>query len=770
MFGERIRIRGTVQGVGFRPTVWRIAQSLKITGSVRNDGEGVLIEIWAEPALIDELLQQLQQQLPPLARIDSVERAVLEHAATKKNFEIIASQTGELSAAITADAATCPACLAEINDPNNRRYRYPFTNCTHCGPRFSIINAIPYDRANTSMAAFTMCPLCHSEYANPADRRFHAQPNACAVCGPRVWLQDNKGVEIVCDDVIEDAAALIRAGVIVAIKGMGGFQLACDASNETAVKRLRQRKRRYQKPFALLARDVEMIQRYACVDHAQSALLNSSAAPIVLLQAEGAVLAENVAPRQNSLGFALPCTPLHHLLMQSLDTPIVLTSGNVSDEPQCIANEEALEKLAAIADVFLLHDRDITNRVDDSVVMFDAKQPRMMRRARGYAPATLPLPPGFEKSPPALAMGAELKSTFCLSHAGRAVVSQHIGDLESAPALADYRHQLALYQSLYQHRPQLIVVDKHPNYLSSQQGRRLAQEQGIDVVEVQHHHAHIAAVMAEHGLPLNSEPVLGIALDGLGMGEEGELWGGEFLLVEYHQFTRLASFPAVPLLGGAQAMREPWRNTVAQLLHWFEWRTLMNDYGDLALMQYLQQKPIATLQQMAERKLNTPLCSSAGRLFDAVAAALDLCRDGVSYEGEAAMELEMLAAPLFESEQNGYPVALELQNNQWRLVWRPMWRMLLNDVAAGVATDTIAVRFHRSVINAVTELTFKLCSEYRLRQVVLAGGVFQNRLLQNELTRRLGEAGLEVLTPIQLPSNDGAIAFGQLVVGLAMHR
>jgi len=768
-YGERIRIRGIVQGVGFRPTLWRIAHELNLTGTVCNDGQGVLIEVWAEASSIDQLLLQLHAQLPPLAKIDSVQRQPLTSkpkGLSFERFEIIASKAGTVATAVVADAVTCTACLAEVNDPANRRYRYPFTNCTHCGPRFSIIKAIPYDRANTSMVAFKMCSACQAEYDDPAERRFHAQPNACPECGPRLWLQDKKGDRIACDDAIEQAVRLVKAGQIVAIKGIGGFQLACDATNETAVAILRQRKRRYHKPFALLARDVEMIRRFAVVDEQEQSLLQSSAGPIVLFEAHGEALATSVAPGHRQLGFALPATPLHHLLMQALANPVVFTSGNVSDEPQCIANDEALDRLAVIADAFLLHDREIVNRVDDSVVRSISGQATMLRRARGYAPSAITLPPGFENGPALLAMGAELKSTFCLSQSGQALVSQHIGDLESAPVLADYRRQLQLYQSLYQHRPEIIVVDRHPNYLSSQYGRQLAEQQGIACIEVQHHHAHIAAVMAEHGLPMDTAPVLGIALDGLGMGEDGELWGGEFLLADYRDFKRLASFKPVPLLGGSQAMREPWRNTVAQLLHWFDWQQLVDEFADLELMRYLQDKPIAILQQMAQRQLNSPLCSSAGRLFDAVAAAIGVCRDEVGYEGQAAIELEAMASAL-DLSGSAYLVDCHQVDGLTYLAWGPMWRALLADLQQGVASDEIAARFHRGLIRAITDLAISLCRAQVVETVVLAGGVFQNSLLLQGVSERLTQAGIKVLFPSRFPAGDGAISLGQVAVAKA---
>lgn len=764
--GQRIRIRGVVQGVGFRPCVWRIAHELNIAGWVRNDGQGVLIEVWAEPSIIEQFLQQINEQCPPLARIDSVERQSLTSDPNITGFNITASDQGPLNTAIVADAATCSACLAEVNDPNNRRYRYAFTNCTHCGPRFSIIKTIPFDRANTSMAEFIMCPACQAEYDSPQDRRFHAQANACPDCGPRLSLLDKQGGLIDCDDVVEQVAKRIKSGQIVAIKGLTGFHLACDASNETAVARLRQAKRRYEKPFALLASDVAMIRRFASIDAEEQALLQSPANPIVLLRARGQSLASSVAPQQTRLGVALPATALHHLIMRAVDTPLVFTSANINDEPQCIDNDEALAKLGSMVDAFVMHNRAIIHRLDDSVARIEQSKPRSLRRARGYAPTAMRLPAGFESGQAVLAMGAELKSSFCLGLQGQAIVSQYLGDLQYAPVVADYRQQLQQYQSLYSHQPRAIAVDKHANYLSTQIGHQLAVERGIPCIEVQHHHAHMAAVMAEHGEALDSPPALGIVLDGLGMGEVGELWGGEFLLADYRQFTRLAAFDALPLLGGAQAMREPWRNTLAHLLQYFDWHDLCADYADLELIQTLQGKPVTTLQQMADRQINSPLCSSAGRLFDAVAAALGLCRQGVSYEGQAAMALEILAEPVFDKTLSGYPVEISRVDGVLRLTWPLLWQSLLADLKRGVAKEMVAARFHRGLADAIVALAINLSQDYQCTSVILAGGVFHNRILSLSVSVGLVEAGLRVLLPQNYPVNDGAISLGQLLVAL----
>ncbi|MCF6353890.1 MAG: carbamoyltransferase HypF [Candidatus Polarisedimenticolaceae bacterium] len=764
MKGLTIRIQGTVQGVGFRPWVWQLARRLGLGGSVCNDARGVLIEIRGEHGKLDRFMVQLEQEAPPLARIESIECTPLDNAENiPDDFIIAPSRGGEIHTGVASDAATCPECLSEIFNPDDRRYAYPFTNCTHCGPRLSIVREIPYDRANTSMAAFPMCPRCQVEYEDPSDRRFHAQPNACPDCGPTIWLEDAQGnfLEIERDKVIPKAAELIREGRILAIKGIGGIHLACDAANEAAVAELRRRKRRYDKALALMARDLGMISRFAKIDEITAATLSTAAAPIVILDARGDTLAPGINPGQNSLGFMLPYTPLHHLLMALLEDPIVLTSGNLSDAPQCISNAEAREKLGGIADFILLHDRDIVTRLDDSVVRLSAGQPRTLRRARGYAPEPISLPPGFNGPRKVLAMGAELKNTFCMLGEGSAVLSQHLGDLEDALVLREYQRMLEHYQHLYEFKPDLIVVDKHPNYLSSQLGRRLAQEMGLPLIEAQHHHAHMTACMAEHQLPADTEPALGLILDGLGYGEDGALWGGEFLLGNYRAYQRIAAFAPVPMPGGAMAMREPWRNTFAHLCAALNWEQVEADFSDLELIRFLKNKPLANLHTMLEKGINSPPASSAGRLFDGVAAALNLCRDQVSFEGQAAMLLEALA-------ENAGPVPehyrLLLKEN--RVEWSVLWEGILHDLKDGTDGAVIAARFHQGLSNGLANIAAELCHRHQVETLVLGGGVFQNRLLLEGLTAQLGAKGLQVLIPEKVPANDGGISLGQGAIGL----
>ncbi|MGH6846894.1 MAG: carbamoyltransferase HypF, partial [Methylocella sp.] len=491
--GRAIRVRGLVQGVGFRPTVWRLARDCELAGDVWNDAEGVMIRAWGRPADLDQFLRRLEVEPPPLARIDTVEWALSEDRPTDGGFHITSSRAGEVHTAVVPDAATCQACLRDAFRPCDRRYRYPYTNCTHCGPRLSIVRAVPYDRCNTSMADFALCPACRAEYEDPKDRRFHAQPTACPSCGPHAWLErfvDGKTephLHAGCD-AVDAARILLLSGSILAIKGLGGFHLACDACNEDAVVQLRERKRRYAKPFALMARNLDIVRRYCAVNSREEALLKSAAAPIMILPAAGPDrVAEAVAPGYPTLGFMLPNTPLHHLLLRDIDRPFVMTSGNLSQEPQCTDNEDAGRRLSAIADYGLFHNRDIVNRLDDSVVRVMIGRPHMVRRARGYAPAPIRLATGFERAGPLLALGSELKSSFCLLKDGQAILSQHIGDLEDAATLADYQKALSLYLDLYDHAPEVIAVDMHPDYLSSKLGRERALADGCRIEEIQHH-------------------------------------------------------------------------------------------------------------------------------------------------------------------------------------------------------------------------------------------------------------------------------------------
>ncbi|MEO1544933.1 MAG: carbamoyltransferase HypF, partial [Pseudomonadota bacterium] len=536
--GVSLIVRGQVQGVGFRPTVWRIATELGLTGDVRNTNDGVEIKLWGSK--VDDFLGRLENELPKLASIDTITHSEVA-APAPGDFSIEPSTRNPIGTMVTAiapDAASCPDCIAEIRDPFANRFRYPFTNCTNCGPRFSIIEAAPYDRTSTTMRTFDTCPACAAEYENPSDRRFHAQPIACHTCGPRAWIErlDDGAVShesfSMLDDV-DSVGGMLLKGFIVAIKGLGGFHLACDATNADVVQTLRSRKKRYSKALALMARDIDVIRRYARVSNDEAALLASPEAPIVLLEADGDTLPGDVAPGLNHIGFMLPNTPIHHLMIRRVDRPVVMTSGNTSGHPQCTTNEAVRVELAGVADFALMHDRDIANRIDDSVVRIDLGKPRSLRRARGYAPAPLPLPLGFAGETQVLAFGAELKNTFCLIKNGQAILSQHMGDLENAATSDDVAHNLNLYARLFEHTPEVIAVDQHPEYISSKHGLELAAQHHVPVYKIQHHHAHVTACMVENNWPADAPAVLGIAMDGLGLGADGTIWGGEFLKCSY---------------------------------------------------------------------------------------------------------------------------------------------------------------------------------------------------------------------------------------------
>jgi len=779
--GRAIRVRGLVQGVGFRPTVWRLARDCGLAGDVWNDAEGVMIRAWGRPADLDRFLRRLEEQPPPLARIDTVEWALSEECPIDGGFQIASSRAGEVHTAVGPDAATCPACLAETLDLSDRRYRYPFTNCTHCGPRLSIVRAVPYDRCNTSMAEFPLCPACRAEYEDAEDRRFHAQPTACPSCGPQAWLErfvDGRSEPQLFSecDAAEAARDLLLGGSIIAIKGLGGFHLACDACNEDAVARLRGRKRRYAKPFALMARDLDVIRQYCAVDSQEEALLKSAAAPIVILPATGPDrVAKAAAPGHPTLGFMLPNTPLHHLLLRDMDRPFVMTSGNLSQEPQCTDNEEARHRLSAIADYGLFHNRGIVNRLDDSVVRVVLGESRLIRRARGYAPAPVKLPVGFEHAHPLLAVGGELKSTFCLLRDGQAILSQHIGDLEDAATLADYQKALSLYLALYNHVPEAIAVDMHPDYLSSKLGRERAASDGCRIEEVQHHHAHIASCLVENAIPLGTHPVLGIALDGLGFGPDGTLWGGEFLLADYKTFERVGCFPPVAMPGGAQAVRQPWRNTFAHLEAAIGWERCKREHAGLELVRTLDTKPLATLAAMMRKGVNSPQSSSCGRLFDAVASAVGLCQDAVSYEGEAAIALESIAdARALALEDDGYPIPLRSQapasGGLTTMDLSPLWVAILEDLERDTPAAVMAARFHRGLVRAIVEMVrhiFERENQRLERIVALSGGSFQNKLLLEGVSHTLEGLGLTVLTHSQVPANDGGLALGQAAIAAA---
>ncbi|RJT28878.1 carbamoyltransferase HypF [Mesorhizobium waimense] len=778
-----IRVRGRVQGVGFRPTVWRIARKLGLDGDVLNDSEGVLIRLRGAVSAVSALIDELRTSPPPLAEITAIETRGYG-GTIEPGFVIVDSVVGAARTEISPDAAMCDACAAEITDPFLSRFRYPFTNCTHCGPRLSIVRAVPYDRATTTMAPFPLCEACGTEYRDPADRRFHAEATACHVCGPKARLIRFDGRALSFEqysmlDDVDAALGLIQKGEIVAIKALGGYQLACDATRPEAVAMLRERKRRDAKPFALMARDVDVIRRYATVSDEEAAALTSREAPIVLLAADGPEkLPEAIAPGLGTLGFMLPSTPLHLLLLRRMTRPVVMTSGNLSDEPQVIDDAEAAKKLSEIAAYALIHNRDIANRIDDSVVRRMGGKLRVLRRARGYAPASIALPYGFEQAPEILAYGAELKSTFCLVKDGHAVLSQHQGDLEDALTYDDYRNNLGLYRDLFDHRPVALAADLHPEYLSAKLARATAAAENLPLLEIQHHHAHAAACLAENGRTLHAAPVLAIVLDGLGYGSDGAIWGGEFLLADYRRFERLGTFKPVAMPGGAQAVREPWRNLYAQLMAEMGFAALKMNFEDLAVFAALSVKPLATVDAMIKASLNSPKASSCGRLFDAVAAVVELCFDRQAYEGEAAARLEAIVSARTLGEEGdhlAYPLPIPNLKGSGLPYIEPlgMWNAVLGDLILKTPASVISARFHKGLAKSIAAMTLKLArrdeddAPPRFDTVALSGGCFQNKVVFEQVVGRLEALGFKVLTHSLVPANDGSIAFGQAAIAAA---
>ncbi len=755
---RHIRVVGIVQGVGFRPFVYNLATQMGLVGTVQNDANGVLIEAEGEAEQFALFEQALKENAPPLAVVERVAAepvpSPMPWDALPASFEIIASQDcAERTALIAPDVATCADCLRELNDPSNRRHRYPFINCTNCGPRFTIIQGIPYDRPLTTMADFAMCEACQREYDNPRDRRFHAQPNACVICGPTVALQSSTlGEAVTGEDAIRQGQEVLQKGGVLAVKGLGGYHLACDAQQETAVQLLRQRKGRWEKPFALMARDLATVESVCEVSAAERAVLLSPQRPIVLLRArQDADLAPAIAPHQHQLGIMLPYAPLHHLLL-SEDCPLlVMTSGNASDEPIAYKDEDARARLRDIADAMLTSNRAIHMRCDDSVVrvlLRETPQTQFLRRARGYAPQPLWLDTPFVE--PILALGGYLKNTFCLVKDQHAFLSHHIGDLDEVTTRLSYRESISHYKRLFEIEPTVIAHDLHPDYYSTQ----LAGDMPAGChIPIQHHHAHIASVMAEHHL---HEPVIGIAFDGSGYGADGTVWGGEFMIADRSCFTRVTHLAHLPLLGGEQAVRQPWRVAAA----WLQ-QHLGDSWLDIPLSfcQGIDRHTWAVLRQMQNRQINSPLTSSMGRLFDAVAALLGV-RQTVSYEGQAAIELEQLAD---EAVTDRYPFSCHGSV----IGTKPLLSALLLDLQAGVGQAEVAGKFHNGVAEMVVEQCRYLRQQTNHNTVALSGGVFQNRLLTRRVLHLLAERGFSAYINERVPSNDGGLALGQAIVANA---
>ncbi|MGI8580298.1 MAG: carbamoyltransferase HypF [Solirubrobacteraceae bacterium] len=740
----RVRVEGTVQGVGFRPHVHRLARELALSGWVMNDRHGVLAEVEGSTHALDEFVRRVVSDAPPLARVERLlpERTVVQGDTS---FEILASPTGgEADALVAPDAATCADCLGEQADPGDRRYRYPFVNCTNCGPRYTIVRGVPYDRPLTTMAGFEMCATCQAEYDDPADRRFHAQPNACPDCGPRALLLDARGDEVPgVTDAVAAAAVALGCGEIVAVKGLGGYHLACLASNATAVRALRARKHREDRPFALLVRDLAAARTLVELSPEAEALLTAPERPIVLAPRRcGARVAEAVAPGQPELGVMLPYTPLHHLLATDVGAPLVLTSANVSDEPIAYRDDDALERLGTIADLFLVHDRPIHTRVDDSVV----RPGMILRRSRGHVPRPLRLPVPAGRH--VLACGAELKSTFCLAREERAWLSHHIGDLKNVETLGSYGEGVELLQRLFAVAPEVVAHDLHPDYLST--GFALGRE-GVETVAVQHHHAHLAACLAEHG---ETGPAVGAIFDGAGLGDDGTVWGGELLAGDLRSFTRVGHLWAVRLPGGDRAARQPWRMACS----WLAEAGGAAEGVPAALAGRVSPEAWHAVASMSQNGLGSPVTTSAGRLFDAAAALCGL-RTEVTHEGQAAMELEAVCDP---AERGAYEVPVD----KGVLDARPLISAVAHDVHRGVPISVVATRFHHGLADATVAACVQAAADLGIGTAVLSGGAFQNQRLLARTAGRLRDAGLRVLTPTRVPPNDGGIAYGQAAIAV----
>ncbi|MDX6631053.1 MAG: hydrogenase maturation protein HypF [Gaiellales bacterium] len=764
----RARVQGVVQGVGFRPFVYRLAREEQLGGFVLNDERGVVLEVDGRAADVESFLARLAPESPPLAVVESVECDRLESTG-ERDFRILESVSrGDADALVSHDAATCDDCLAELRDPSDRRFRYPFINCTNCGPRFTIVRGVPYDRPATTMAGFAMCAACRREYDDPGDRRFHAQPNACPACGPVARLLDAGGgaastAPSAPADAVQAAASWLAAGAVLAVKGIGGYHLACDAANEDAVRELRRRKRREDRPFALMARDVAAVEALVALGDVERELLVSTARPIVLApRRPEARVAGAVAPRVPELGVMLPYAPLHHILLADLAAlgveALVLTSGNVSDEPIAFHDADARQRLERIADGFLVHDRPIETRTDDSlaraVAVDGVRRPLMLRRSRGYVPASVDLPVAAPR--PLLACGAQLKATFCLARERRAWVSHHIGDLQHYPALLAYRQGVEHFERLFALRPEVVAYDLHPDYASTAYALEV---DGAELTGVQHHHAHLAACLAEHGL---AGPAVGAIYDGSGYGSDGTIWGGEILAGDLVEFERDASLRAVRMPGGARAVHEPWRMACAWLASASGERPALP--GMLA--GEIDPGRWDRVARIAESPAVSPETTSMGRLFDAVAALCGL-RAQVSYEGQAAVELEACAI-----RGDGLGYALPLTEERGRRVIDPCPAILAiaGDLAAGVPPGAVAARFHEGVALATAAACSDAAARHGLEVVVLSGGVFQNRLLLERTATLLAAAGLRPLVPERLPPNDGGIAYGQAAVAAARDR
>ena len=754
----RIQITGTVQGVGFRPFVYNLAKKYNLNGFCQNDSRGVLIEVQGE--LIDRFIEEIKTSPPPLSRIEELTSRVLVDGEAYKDFIIRESVSHEGNFTfVSPDIATCQDCLKELFDPMDRRYHYPFINCTNCGPRYSITKDIPYDRSKTTMDCFTMCEACENEYHDPANRRFHAQPNACPVCGPQLMLLNNEGFAVQTQDPISTVCTLLHDGKIVAVKGLGGYHIACDALNSKSVSLLRKRKYREDKPFAVMMESIETVNKFCFVNVKEETFLLSIQRPIVLLRKKSdCAIPHDIAPDNLYLGVMLPYTPLHHLIIKESGLPLVMTSGNVSDEPIAYKDTEALERLKGIADYFLVHDRDIFMRCDDSVVKVVEDNEMIIRRSRGYAPFPVRLQYSFPK--PVLACGAFLKNTFCLARGNHAFLSHHIGDLENTETMNSYETAIEHYKRLFSIEPEVIAYDLHPEYLSTKYA--LAQRDDMFKIGVQHHHAHIVSCMAENGI---HDKVIGVVFDGLGYGDDGNFWGGEFFIADLSGYQRAGHLDYVPMPGGEQAIKEPWRMAISYLHHMYG-----NDIHLLRLFntpKFIQEKndTLEILIKMLSRKINSPLTSSMGRLFDGVASLLDL-QHSVNYEGQAAVKLESIAD---EHIVEHYPFDIDVSVGARCSVpiiiqWQPVIKHIIEDMHHRIASPVISARFHNSIVEMVVQVCTMLRNSKGINDVVLSGGVFQNNFLLSRLVKKLKLQGFTVYSHKKVPCNDGGLSLGQAVI------
>jgi hydrogenase maturation protein HypF len=752
---KTIDVTGIVQGVGFRPFVYRLAQQCNLSGFIANTSEGVTIEVQGDPFLIDSFLERLPAELPPRARILSLLPRDAE-PQPETSFRIVASRLDSPPRVlISPDIAVCDDCHREMMNPRDRRFRYPFINCTNCGPRYTIIRDIPYDRARTAMSSFTMCAACQAEYDDPANRRFHAQPNACWDCGPQVKLLDAAGLPLDVAEPIREAARLLEQGQILALKGLGGFHLACNARSESAVLTLRERKRRVEKPFAVMFRRIEDAAAICELDDAARKLLLSPEHPIVLLPRKpDSTLPEGIAPRNRFLGAFLPYTPLHHLLFANTKLDVlIMTSANLSEEPIAVDNDEAVRRLHGIADAYLVYNRDILRHCDDSVIRVAAGRTQMIRRSRGYVPVPVPLE---QESQPILAVGGELKNTICIVRGSEAFLSQHIGDLENLESYNFFRETVQHLQQILETHPKVIAHDLHPDYFST---NWVLSQQGAQLVGVQHHHAHIASCMAENHL---DGRVIGIALDGTGYGTDGAVWGGEVLLADYTEFERAAHFEYVPLPGGAAAIHEPWRVALSYLLKHY-----VKDLNslDLPFLRRIDERRRTVIQHMIDRQIHSPRSSSCGRLFDAVAALVGL-RSTVSYEAQAAIELEMAAHG--STDNSAYPFDLIPDDTHWQIGTFSLFQAILSDLRRQEPVADISRRFHAGLAALFVDLAEKIREQSKLSRVCLSGGCFNNLLLFQLLLDGLRAKSFEVYFHSEVPAGDGGLSLGQALV--AAHR